>query len=330
MATTESSDSQNKDRLTNFLKAIHCISPVFPNDFSAVVRVRADATVAECFKILIDNRILSVPVVDPKTNKPLYIISLMDIVAQLIKLLDESSIKKDFVHWITNWLSNKSSKVAHMPLTEFEKTLDSTLDPVYTVMDNQSIYEAVKLMIEKKSHRILVYDSKFNLSNVITQSRVMQFVNVVINDLPKGKKTLKELNLGLKEVFSISEKEIAYTAFKMMIEKKVSALAVVNDKGRLEGNISVADIKAVGYNLAFWDLMSLPLKEYLQELVTRKVTKLQVFDAPIFIKVKATDTLAYTVHWICMNNVHRAYIVDDNFKPIGVVALYDILKEIVE
>jgi len=196
-------------------------------------------------------------------------------------------------------------------------------------MEDQELYDAVKLMIEKKAHRILVYDSKFNLCNVITQSRVMQFINVVAGDLPKGNKTLKELNLGFKEVFTISENQTAYSAFKKMLEKKVSALAVVNDKGKLQGNISMADIKAVGFDLKFWDLLGLPLSEYLQELVKRRITTLQVLDAPIVIQVKPQDTLAFTIKWICMHKVHRAYIVDTDYKPQGVVALYDILKELV-
>ena len=71
-------------------------------------------------------------------------------------------------------------------------------------------------------------------------------VNKSIQDLSLGKvlffiKSLIEQ--GSSEVETISEKEMAYTAFQKMVDKSYSALGVVNSDGALVGNISINDLK---------------------------------------------------------------------------------------
>jgi CBS domain-containing protein len=331
----EKPESNSDDALT-FLRDFKCISPIFPNDFNAVIRINNNCTLSDAFKKMIDSRIMSIPVVDSKTGKPLFIISLMDIVALLLKQFKESDFTESFWNTLSTLFINKSSKVANIPISDFEKHINYSLDPVFSVMEDQELLEAVRFMIERRAHRVLVFDSKFNISNMITQSRVVQFFEEIVQRIPKGQKTLNELNLGFKKVITVSDSQTAFRAFKIMIDSKVTALAVINNQGKLIGNISISDIKLIGSDLQSWNLLGLPVRDYLEKLIHsdnkirgRLLAIVEHSDGLVVVKVKPTDTLAWAVRVINLYKVHRAYIVDDNSRPVGVIALHDILKELV-
>jgi len=120
-----------------------------------------------------------------------------------------------------------------------------------------------------------------------------------------------------------------------MTEKKVSGIAVVNSEGKLTGNISVSDFKLAHYENSFWDLLNLPVKEYLLRLTDKSVTKIRphVFamvqekgNDPVVVSVKLEDTLITVVKFITFYSVHRLFVTDATGKPIGVISLHDILQ----
>ncbi len=48
------------------------------------------------------------------------------------------------------------------------------------------------------------------------------------------------------------------------------------------------------------------------------------------IKVTTANTLADCIRLVTTHKIHRIYIIDDHFKPIGVISLSDILRELIE
>ncbi len=112
----------------------------------------------------------------------------------------------------------------------------------------------------------------------------------------------------------------------------------MNNMGRLVGNISVNDMKLIGFDGHYWNLLGKPLVEYLKELRARPESKIRshVFallqeddQPPIVVKCKEKDNLAFVIRIINFYRVHRMYIVDDTMKPVGVISLSDVLRTVV-
>jgi len=126
----------------------------------------------------------------------------------------------------------------------------------------------------------------------------------------------------------------------------VSGIAVVNDAGILVGNISVNDIKLINFDLSYFNLLTLSVKEYLQKLKEFRESKIKppfrptsiqsyLFqnignpeDMPSVVTCLPNSALAEVVKLITFYRVHRVYIVDNRETPrsLGIIALHDILE----
>lgn len=144
-----------------------------------------------------------------------------------------------------------------------------------------------------------------------------------------GNKRLKPLaaspNLFFKPVVTIGHLSTAYEAFRTMVLHKVSGLAVVDGDGKLKGNISLRDLKAITPDAKLFFRLSEKVMDFLanEKLDYPKDSP----EGPI--AVKANETIENVIKILSDRGIHRVYIVDDNHKPIGVASLTDILREII-
>lgn len=74
-------------------------------------------------------------------------------------------------------------------------------------------------MVKQKAHRVVVLDKENRPVSVITQSRILKLVSVMIRRLPLTRKSLHELGIDEKPVVSINEREMVIDAFKLMTMK---------------------------------------------------------------------------------------------------------------
>lgn len=93
------------------------------------------------------------------------------------------------------------------------------MEPVIEVRETQPLRDAVQLLVKNHASRLLVVDSMGNLSNVITCSRLLHLFTTMIDSIPYAQKTLKELNLGFKAVFTVRDNVAAYFAFQYLRDK---------------------------------------------------------------------------------------------------------------
>jgi len=118
-------------------------------------------------------------------------------------------------------------------------------------------------------------------------------------------------------VITINESKQAIEAFKLMHEKNVSAIAVVNDEDALVGNISSSDLKTIGSDAKLLSNLFLPIPEFVKLLPGHDHT----------IAVTPSATFAEVVTKLDSARVHRVYVVDA-LRPIGVIATIEILSTI--
>jgi hypothetical protein len=70
--------------LNDFFNGFTCKSAFLPNPLGIIVSLHRNATVGEAWQKMTQYRILSLPILEPGTNKPLYVLSMMHILDFLI------------------------------------------------------------------------------------------------------------------------------------------------------------------------------------------------------------------------------------------------------
>jgi CBS domain-containing protein len=173
-------------------------------------------------------------------------------------------------------------------------------------------------------HRIPVVDPATNqLVSVITQSAMVKFITKHLDQLDAGiDATLEQLHLGMKKVFSVNCEDRTLDALQMMQQHDISGIAVLDEQGKIMGNVSVSDVKVlVDADAAGAQLASGPVAQFVSH-----VRQLELATRYPSISVRATATLRQTLSKLVATGIHRIYVVDDQQRPVGVVSLTDVLK----
>jgi len=235
-----------------FLQQIKVFN-LFPENRTKIIFVEKDDPLSTAFKLLIDNKILSVPVYNPKRDQFMGFLDMLDIVTHAFASVKGlKGYNLDELLKNPSFINSKCGDVASI----------SGRNPFYTVDENAPLLVAMELMAKNKVHRVPIVDSSGSLSTIITQSHVVKILSDNIDIFPFSMKKLKELGLGTKNVYSVSENEPAIEAFKIIQSQKISAVAVVDANGTLIGNISASDLGVRIYTLKFLQTLILLLKHF--------------------------------------------------------------------
>ena len=112
-------------------------------------------------------------------------------------------------------------------------------------------------------HRVFTVEGS-ELTNVLTQSAVLE---VLGNNLAKfsdiTSKSIHSLGLGLRhQVYTVSVLDNTWEAFRIMHEKNVSAVAVVDEQGSIIGNISSRDLRTKILDPVQFSTLSKPIADF--------------------------------------------------------------------
>jgi CBS domain-containing protein len=278
-----------------------------------------EQTVAQALEIMRNNRIISLPIL--KSNG-----------------LDFDGIV-DVLDLIT-LCATKFGTVSLLAEESYRQMEEFANKPVKDLLDisgrNQWIFVSYKDPLSKllhllsTKHRVAVIDESNAFVGLITQSKFVEFISKNPG-MFKQEFNKKVQNLQ-KPVESINMKEFVIEAFKRIWDKQVTGLAVVNDDGTLVANISASDLfrvhaKPIGELIH--DLYQ-PLKTFLNIRADIK-DQIMMAELPACepISVTAVDTLGTTIQKCLEHKVHRVFIQDDKFKPVGVISLGDIIQQFV-
>jgi len=321
-----SSNFPTDDRFINLL--LHTkVDAVRPPENKIFVAQRTD-NIIEVWKGLVQHNFLSVPVLQKTKSKYYGFVETYDILKYVVDFFGATEELKNAEDWTklasahVEFMKKSVNDVMKYPLTRN--------NPFFPIHSGYSLLNAIEAMAREKGlHRIPVIDSNRNLITVITQSQIVKLLNSNLNLLgAKKNKPVVMMDRYLEDVFTVHEDQTAMEAFRMMVEKGVSGLAVINSEGKLSGTISHRDLKAVSVDTRmFWRLFQ-TTKNFLLKI--RKENNETGGDRPrSVVTVKSSDTLETVIKGLAEHNVHRIFITDDNKKPVGVISLKDVLYEII-
>uniref|UniRef100_A0A8C5HLC6 5'-AMP-activated protein kinase subunit gamma-1-like n=1 Tax=Gouania willdenowi TaxID=441366 RepID=A0A8C5HLC6_GOUWI len=259
-------------------------------------------------------------------------------------------VKKAFFALVANgvraaplWDTEKQSFVGMLTITDFiiilhryynkplfflqlitEVYLQATFKPLVSISPEESLFDAVYTLIKNQIHRLPVIDRVTgNVLYILTHKRILKFLQLFMCEIPKPtfmKQTLGEVGVGsYQDIAFIHQATPIITALSLFVERRVSALPVVDDAG------TVVDIYSK------FDVINLAAEKTYNNLdisVTQALKhRSQFFEGVV--KCHKMDTMEMIVDRIVKAEVHRLVVVDDRSSIQGIVSLSDILQALV-
>ncbi|XP_017846478.1 uncharacterized protein LOC108602781 isoform X3 [Drosophila busckii] len=277
--------------------------------------------------------------------------------AKLVVFDTQLLVKKAFYALVYNgvraaplWDSEKQQFVGMLTITDFIKILqmyyksanasmeqleEHKLDTWRSVLHNQvmplvsigpdaSLYDAIKILIHSRIHRLPVIDpATGNVLYILTHKRILRFLFLYINELPKPaymQKSLRDLKIGTYDnIETADETTSIITALKKFVERRVSALPLVDNEGRLVDIYAKFDVINLAAEKTYNDL----------DVSLRKANEHRNEWFEGVQKCNLDESLYTIMERIVRAEVHRLVVIDDQRKVIGIISLSDILLYLV-
>lgn len=233
----------------------------------------------------------------------------------------------DFINILRTYYK---SPLVHMDELEEHKietwrdVLKEKARSLVSIEPDASLFEAIKTLIHSKVHRLPVINPNTgNVLYILTHKRILRFLFLYYYDLPHPSylsKTLRELRIGTYEnIATTTPNTPLIIALNQFVERRVSALPVVDDKGRVVDIYAKFDVINLASEKTYNNL-DITIKKALEH-------RDQWFEGVL--KCTLDDTLESVMERIVKAEVHRLVVVDDDGCVIGVVSLSDILNYLV-
>ncbi|KAG7455205.1 hypothetical protein MATL_G00254130 [Megalops atlanticus] len=277
---------------------------------------------------------------------------------QLNRAISHSIVKKAFFALVANgvraaplWETKKQSFVGMLTITDFiiilqryyksplvqiyeleehkietwrELYLQETFKPLVNISPDASIFDAVYSLIKNKIHRLPVIDPVTgNALYILTHKRILKFLQLFVSEMPKPafmKQTLEELGIGTySDIAFIHPDTPIIKALNIFVERRVSALPVVDESGKVVDIYSKFDVINLAAEKTYNNL-DITVTQALQH-------RSQYFEGVM--KCNRLETLETIVDRIVKAEVHRLVVVDERGGIVGIVSLSDILQALV-
>jgi len=294
-----------------------------------VITINKNATLPEAFQKMIDKHIMSLVIVDQCSGVTCCAITMMDIMHHLLN----NFTAQEFEEYSIQTLFQKREKLLQEKLSDIQEIAE--LDPAYSVLNSASMLDTVNIMVSKGAHRVLVTDEQGSIVNLISQSRVVDILSCVLESIPETSVCISDFsNLVTHNVITVHDTQLAYDAFKLMKDKKISAVGVLDMEGKLIGCVSTDDIKVLGYDIRYFQMLGTSVGQYIEGVRQAKMmgpeyATDQTVQRPPLIACQPTATLGHVIKMASFYDVHRVFVIDQKSRPVGIIALRDILRALV-
>ncbi|XP_074430149.1 5'-AMP-activated protein kinase subunit gamma-2 isoform X3 [Larus michahellis] len=267
-------------------------------------------------------------------------------------------VKKAFFALVANgvraaplWESKKQSFVGMLTITDFinilhryykspmvqiyeleehkietwrELYLQETFKPLVNISPDASLFDAVYSLIKNKIHRLPVIDPvSGNALYILTHKRILKFLQLFMSEMPKPafmKKNLDELGIGTyHNIAFIHPDTPIIKALNIFVERRISALPVVDESGKVVDIYSKFDVINLAAEKTYNNL-DITVTQALQH-------RSQYFEGVV--KCSMLETLETIVDRIVKAEVHRLVVVNEADSIVGIISLSDILQALV-
>ncbi|XP_055967778.1 5'-AMP-activated protein kinase subunit gamma-3 [Sorex fumeus] len=267
-------------------------------------------------------------------------------------------IKKAFFAMVANgvraaplWDSKKQSFVGMLTITDFilvlhryyksplvqiyeieehkietwrEIYLQGCFKPLVSISPNDSLFDAVYTLIKNRIHRLPVLDPvSGTVLYILTHKRLLKFLHIFGALLPRPpflSRTIQDLGIGtFRDLAVVLETAPVLTALDIFVDRRVSALPVVNEAGQVVGLYSRFDVIHLAAQQTYNDL----------DMSVGEALRQRTLCLEGVLSCRPHESLGDVIDRIAREQVHRLVLVDENQHLLGVVSLSDILQALV-
>ncbi|XP_068196835.1 5'-AMP-activated protein kinase subunit gamma-1-like isoform X2 [Antennarius striatus] len=205
-----------------------------------------------------------------------------------------------------------------------EVYLPTAFKPLVNISPDASLFDAVYTLIKNKIHRLPVIDPVTgNALYILTHKRILKFLQLFMCEMPKPafmKQTLGELGIGTyRDIAFIHPDTPIIKALNIFVERRVSALPVVDESGKVVNIYSKFDVINLAAEKTYNNL-DITVTQALKH-------RSQYFEGVM--KCHKMETMETIVDRIVKAEVHRLVVVDERSNIEGIVSLSDILQALV-
>jgi len=302
------------------------VESVWTRESKIFFAMRTDK-VKDVFKGMIDHNFMSCPVLQKTKNKWYAFIDLADIIKFIVAKFPNQALESEVdIHA----LLDRSQEFRECEVKEFTKNPLAIRTPYHPVGKGYSLFAAFEVLARERSlHRIPIVDAERHLVSILTQSQLVEFAwrNIELLGSTKRAKLVGEMGYNLHQVIHVSPNDTALHAFSLMVEKNITGVAVLDDKGILVDQLSLRDLKAITPDGRMFARLYKPVGAFLHSVKNESK-----FDRPKDIIFCTRNTSLEQVMGMLVNNhIHRVFVVESEThrKPIGIITLRDVLLEVI-
>ncbi|XP_062390970.1 5'-AMP-activated protein kinase subunit gamma-3b isoform X2 [Sardina pilchardus] len=195
---------------------------------------------------------------------------------------------------------------------------------IISIAPDASLFEAIYSLLKNKIHRLPVIDPESgNVLHILTHKRILKFLHIFGSMIPKPRflqKRIEEVGIGtFKEIATVQESATVHDALSIFVERRVSALPVVNEQGKVVALYSRFDV----INLAAQKTYN-NLNMTMRDAIASRSCCMEGV-----LKCYPYETLETIIDRIAKAEVHRLVLVDREDIVRGIVSLSDLLQALV-
>lgn len=284
----------------------------------SIVTAKDTDFIIEAFKLLIENHISAVPVLNTENGQYQFFVDLSDILAHAVDILTENEIKEGF--------DPEISQIEFSRYTVAQLAGYSPTNRFVEISGDATFKETLQALVDQGVHRLVLKDAENgDLVSLLTQSQVVQLLYPYVKDLSVSKRTVGDLKLGYRATGTVSTSVPTKEAFKKLHAARFDGLAVTDEKDALVGNISISDLSLIGYDGSMFKRLMWPLSKFLEGRLAKPHSHKAKHGLAGILSVSPQDTIQAVFDKFQQTEVHRLYV-EQNGKLLGVILLSDLIR----
>uniref|UniRef100_UPI003AAAC012 5'-AMP-activated protein kinase subunit gamma-1 isoform X1 n=1 Tax=Centroberyx gerrardi TaxID=166262 RepID=UPI003AAAC012 len=298
----------------NFMKS-HCCYDAIPTSCKLVI---FDTTlqVKKAFFALVANGLRAAPLWDNKLQRFVGMLTITDFINILHRYYKSPMVQIYELenHKIETWRGDSFENIYLQYSNHF----------LISISPEASLFDAIYSLLKYKIHRLPVIDPESgNVLHILTHKRILKFLHIFGGKVPKPQfiqRQVQELGIGtFRNIATVRQTATVHDALSTFVERRVSALPVVDEHGKVVALYSRFDV----INLAAQKMYN-NLDMTMQEAIRRR----KCFVEGV-IKCYPDETLETVIDRIVKAEVHRLVLVDRADVVRGIISLSDLLQAMV-
>lgn len=277
--------------------------------------------------LLARHDLLSAPVLDPKTRRFLGFVDVLDITGYILASYNAHA---DDTNYLKKELLNE--EVSH--ILNFSRCDDKVI-----IEETKSLKDLIHLFcaprFKHRLHRVAVAAARASedespvVTSVVSLSDVVSLAVAKTDLLPpeKAKASIGELKL-VKPIIGVRMDSTIVDALEILYHNKVSGIALIDNEGRVTGNLSASDLR--GLKPASFKFFEGSVLQFFVKGLPRVSTGHERGPGRAPVTCTREASLQECMELMVREQIHRVYVVDnlESMHIYGVVSMSDIIHHL--